>query len=194
MILLIDNYDSFTYNLVDYFGQLTDDVRIFRNDAISVAQIEALHPTGIVISPGPGTPNDSGISIEVVRQLGEHIPILGICLGHQCIGQVYGGEIVAGDQPVHGKVSPIKHNGDILFNGLPDPFPATRYHSLIVKRKTLPDELQILAETEDGTIMALKHKSYPVTGLQFHPESVLTTHGIQILKNWLDAIKKGVDK
>ncbi len=189
MILLIDNYDSFTYNLVDYFGQLTDDVRVFRNDAISVAQIEALHPTGIVISPGPGKPNDSGISTEVVRQLGDQIPILGICLGHQCIGQVYGGEIVVGDQPVHGKVSPIKHNGDTLFNGLPDPFPATRYHSLVVKRETLPDELQIIAETEDRTIMAIKHKTKPVTGLQFHPESVLTTHGMQILKNWLDTIK-----
>ncbi len=189
MILFIDNYDSFTYNLVNYFGQLTPHLRVYRNDRISVSEIEKMQPTGIVISPGPGTPDSAGISLEVVRRLGNRIPVLGICLGHQCIAQEYGAEVIRATDPVHGKVSLMQHFNDTLFSNIPQTFPATRYHSLIVNRRTLPTQLQVIAQTSDGVIMALRHRHYPVIGLQFHPESILTTHGMQILKNWFHGIQ-----
>lgn len=190
MLLFIDNYDSFTYNLVDYFGQLTEKLKVFRNDAITVQEIRALQPDGIVLSPGPGTPNDSGVCLDVVEHLAGEIPILGICLGHQTIGQVFGANVVRAPEPVHGKVSPIYHDGDLLFSGISSPFPATRYHSLIIDQKTLPNELQIIAYTEDGVIMAIRHSFLPVVGIQFHPESILTKDGLQMLKNWFKSIQK----
>lgn len=184
MLVMIDNYDSFTYNLVQYFGQLGADVRVFRNDAISVKAIEQMHPDQIVISPGPGDPNDAGISKEVIRSLGNQIPILGVCLGHQCIGEVFGGMVIRAPRLMHGKISTIHHNGDPLFAGLPNPFEATRYHSLIVA-EPLPDELMALAATAEGELMAIRHRLYPIFGVQFHPESILTQNGIQILANFL---------
>jgi anthranilate synthase/aminodeoxychorismate synthase-like glutamine amidotransferase len=186
MLLVIDNYDSFTYNLVQYFGELGSELRIFRNDEISVAGIEKLAPSRIVISPGPCTPKEAGISSEVILTFGTRIPVLGVCLGHQCIGDVFGGDVVRADRLMHGKTSPILHDGAGVFKNLPNPFEATRYHSLLVKRSTLPDCLQISAETAEGEIMGLRHKSLPIHGVQFHPESILTTHGKSLLQNFLE--------
>jgi anthranilate synthase/aminodeoxychorismate synthase-like glutamine amidotransferase len=185
MLLVIDNYDSFTYNLVQYFGELGADIKVVRNDALTVTQVRALAPERICISPGPCTPTEAGISCEVIKQLGASIPILGVCLGHQSIGQVYGGEVVRADRLMHGKTSPILHLGQSVFAGLPSPFTATRYHSLIVKRETLPDSLEITAWTEEGEIMGLRHKQHPVHGVQFHPESILTEGGKKLLGNFL---------
>ncbi len=185
MLLILDNYDSFTYNLVQYFGELGAEMKIFRNDALTVDEVKALAPERICISPGPCTPNEAGISLELIRELGPTTPILGVCLGHQSIGQVYGGDVVRADRLMHGKTSPIHHNGSSVFKGLPSPFEATRYHSLIVKRDTLPDCLEITAWTEEGEIMGLRHKEHPVHGVQFHPESILTEHGKQMLETFL---------
>ncbi|MDP4624444.1 MAG: aminodeoxychorismate/anthranilate synthase component II [Akkermansiaceae bacterium] len=185
MLLILDNYDSFTYNLVQYFGELGVEMQIHRNDALTVDQVKALAPEKICISPGPCTPNEAGISLELIRQLGPTTPILGVCLGHQSIGQVYGGDVVRADRLMHGKTSPIHHNGSSVFAGLPNPFEATRYHSLIVKRDTLPDCLEITAWTAEDEIMGLRHKEHPVHGVQFHPESILTEHGKQMLETFL---------
>lgn len=186
MILVIDNYDSFTYNLVQYFGELGAEILVKRNDEITIAEIESLVPEKICVSPGPCTPNEAGISCDVIRQFGGRLPILGVCLGHQSIGQVYGGDVVRADRLMHGKTSPILHTGENVFAGLPSPFEATRYHSLLVKRETLPDSLRVTAETAEGEIMGLAHKELPVYGVQFHPESILTTEGKRLLKNFLD--------
>ncbi len=185
MLLIIDNYDSFTYNLVQYFGELGIEMKIFRNDALTVADVKKLAPEKICISPGPCTPNEAGISLELIRELGPTTPILGVCLGHQSIGQIYGGDVVRADRLMHGKTSPIHHNGSSVFAGLPNPFEATRYHSLIVKRETLPDCLEITAWTAENEIMGLRHKEHPVHGVQFHPESILTENGKQILETFL---------
>ena len=185
MIVVIDNYDSFTYNLVQYFGEMHVNVRVFRNDAITVQEIETLAPDFIVISPGPGAPEEAGISKEVILQLGPRIPTLGICLGHQCLGEVYGGIVAGAPRLMHGKTSDIYHYGDELFSGLSSPFTATRYHSLIVNEGGLPDELEIIAFTRQGEIMGLRHREFPIYGLQFHPESILTEKGKTILKNFL---------
>ena len=186
MILVLDNYDSFTYNLVQYFGELGADLRVVRNDRISIAEIGHLAPERIVVSPGPCTPSEAGISSEVIKTFGERLPVLGVCLGHQCIGEVYGGEVVRADRLMHGKTSPIIHTGKGVFKDLPSPFEATRYHSLIVKRETLPDVLEVTAETAEGEIMGLQHRTLPVHGVQFHPESILTTEGKNILRNFLE--------
>lgn len=186
MLLILDNYDSFTYNLVQYFGELGADLRVVRNDRITVAEIESLAPARIIVSPGPCTPSEAGVSSEVIKTFGPRLPILGVCLGHQCIGEVYGGEVVRADRLMHGKTSPIIHHGQGVFKDLPSPFEATRYHSLIVKRDTLPDVLEITAETAEGEIMGLRHKTLPVHGVQFHPESILTTEGKRLLKNFLE--------
>ena len=183
MIAVIDNYDSFTYNLVQYLGELGAEVQVFRNDALSVEELEALQPSHIVISPGPGTPADAGISKEVIRRLGPQRPVLGVCLGHQCIGEVFGGKVVRAPRLMHGKTSPVFHTGSRLFAGVPSPFNATRYHSLIVI--DLPDCLQATASTSEGELMGLQHSAYPVYGVQFHPESILTEAGMQILQNFL---------
>ena len=185
MILVIDNYDSFTYNLVQYFGELGTELIVRRNDKIGLDEIEKLQPERVCISPGPGTPLDAGISNELIRQFGPRIPILGVCLGHQCIGHVFGGEIVRASRLMHGKTSPILHEGDGVFHGLPTPFEATRYHSLIVRRETFPAELEILAETSDGEIMGLRHRQFPIHGVQFHPESIMTGEGKALLANFL---------
>jgi anthranilate synthase/aminodeoxychorismate synthase-like glutamine amidotransferase len=186
MLLIIDNYDSFTYNLVQYFGELGAEMKIIRNDAMDLAQIKALNPTRICVSPGPCTPNEAGVSCAVIEALGSTTPILGVCLGHQSIGQVYGGDVVRAERLMHGKTSPIHHKSTSVFRGLSNPFEATRYHSLIVKRETLPDCLDITAWTEEGEIMGLAHKEYPVHGVQFHPESILTQEGKQLLQNFLE--------
>ena len=185
MLLVIDNYDSFTYNLVQYFGELGSEMKVVRNDAMSIDEIRELAPEKICISPGPCTPNEAGISCDVIREFGETTPILGVCLGHQSIGQVFGGEVVRADKLMHGKTSPVLHTGKSVFAGLASPFTATRYHSLIVKRDTLPDCLEITAETENGTIMGLMHKEFPIHGVQFHPESILTEDGMKMLENFL---------
>jgi 3-deoxy-7-phosphoheptulonate synthase len=185
MIVIIDNYDSFTYNLAQYFGELGAEVQVFRNNAVTPDEVESLRPSHIVISPGPGDPSDAGISRDVIRQLGPQIPTLGVCLGHQCIGEVYGGRVVRAPRLMHGKTSPIQHNGDPLFKGIPEPFEATRYHSLIVEKESFPDVLKVTATTAEGEIMALRHKEYPIIGVQFHPESVLTPYGKLILKNFI---------
>jgi para-aminobenzoate synthetase component 2 len=186
MIVLIDNYDSFTYNLVQYFGEMEKDIRVFRNDAIDVGGVRALKPDHIVISPGPCTPYEAGISMDVIRELGPEIPTLGVCLGHQAIGAVFGGDVVRADRIMHGKISEMRHNGHPFFEGVPSPFKATRYHSLIIKRDTCPDCLEITAETADmGEIMAVAHRQFPVYGVQFHPESILTEHGKTMLRNFL---------
>ena len=189
-VLMIDNYDSFTYNIVQYLQSLGAQVQVVRNDALSVAQIAALAPERIVISPGPGNPDQAGVSLQVIEQLGPHIPILGVCLGHQSIGQVYGGHVIRAGQIMHGKTSPIRHNGQGVFAGLPDGYLATRYHSLVVDKARLPEALEVTAWTEnaDGSIeevMGLRHREYPVEGVQFHPESILTDHGHTLLKNFL---------
>lgn len=186
MILVIDNYDSFTYNLVQYLGELGEQVEVRRNDEIGLDGIEALKPDHILISPGPCTPNEAGISLALIERFKGKIPILGVCLGHQSIGQVFGGEVIRAERLMHGKTSPILHDGKTLFKGLPSPFTATRYHSLIVKRETLPDCLEISAETAEGEIMGLRHKQYPVEGVQFHPESIITDHGLTILRNFIN--------
>lgn len=185
MILIIDNYDSFTYNLVQYFGELNADPVVYRNDQITLEKIAELKPERIVISPGPKTPAEAGISNDVIREWGPKIPLLGVCLGHQCLAHVFGGEVVRAERLMHGKISPILHDGKGVFHGLPNPFDATRYHSLIVKRETLPSCLIITAETAEKEIMGLKHETYPVYGVQFHPESILTSQGKDILRNFL---------
>lgn len=186
MIVVIDNYDSFTYNIVQELGELGAELSVYRNDQISVAELEALSPSHIVISPGPGFPRDSGVSCDVIRELGPKIPLLGVCLGHQCIGEVYGGVVTHAPQLMHGKTSMIYHKQDPLFTGIPNPFEATRYHSLIVKEETLPKELMVTAFTESGEIMGLRHKHYPIVGVQFHPESILTRFGMRMLENFLE--------
>jgi anthranilate synthase/aminodeoxychorismate synthase-like glutamine amidotransferase len=185
MILVIDNYDSFTYNLVQYFGELGAEMVIKRNDEITLDEIRALHPERIVISPGPCTPNEAGISCDVIRTFGESTPILGVCLGHQCMGQVFGGEVVRAGRLMHGKTSPILHHGQGVFAGLPNPFEATRYHSLLVRRETFPAALEITAETAEKEIMGLRHRTFPLHGVQFHPESILTLEGKRLLQNFL---------
>ena len=184
MILLIDNYDSFTYNLVQILEQLDQEVKVFRNDRIDIQSIEALHPSAIVVSPGPGTPANSGISIEAIDHLGPTIPILGVCLGHQAIATSYGAEVVGADRIMHGKTSMIFHDGRSIFKDLTNPFEAVRYHSLIVHKDTLPASLEVSAWTADGEIMGLRHREYPVEGVQFHPESILTKTGMTILQNF----------
>jgi anthranilate synthase/aminodeoxychorismate synthase-like glutamine amidotransferase len=185
MILLIDNYDSFVFNLARYFERLGHEAHVVRNDAVSIAEVQALAPQAIVISPGPCTPNEAGCSLEVVRRLGDAIPILGICLGHQAIAAAYGGQIVRAAEPMHGRTSPIMHAGRSVFAGLPSPLVACRYHSLVVERSALPEVLEVTAWTADGTIMALAHRAMPVVGLQFHPESVLTDGGYDLLAAFL---------
>ncbi len=189
MILMIDNYDSFTYNLVQYLGELGEDLDVYRNDKLTISGIGRMKPDHIVISPGPGQPKDAGISEDIIREFSGKIPILGVCLGHQAIGEVYGGEIVRAENLMHGKTSLIYHNGKTIFNGIPNPFEATRYHSLLVKRRTFPECLEIIAETKEKEIMGLKHKKFPVWGVQFHPESILTTEGKNILANFLKVTK-----
>ncbi len=191
MILVIDNYDSFTYNLVQYLGELGAEVEVFRNDAIDIAGIERLAPAGILISPGPGTPDGAGISLEVVRKLGGKLPLLGVCLGHQAIGQAFGGAVVRAPRLMHGRTSPIEHDGGGLFRGLPSPFRATRYHSLIVDRGSLSPELEISAWTAEGEVMGLRHRSLAIEGVQFHPESFLTEHGHAMLRNFLELLPGG---
>jgi anthranilate synthase/aminodeoxychorismate synthase-like glutamine amidotransferase len=190
MLLLIDNYDSFTYNLFQYLGELGQEVRVVRNDKISLADIEKMHPGYIVISPGPSTPLQAGISNDVIRHFGQRVPVLGVCLGHQCIGYSYGGKVNQAPQIMHGKSSFINHTGEGVFSGLPNPFAAIRYHSLAVERQGLPECLKITAWTEDGTIMGLQHRTHPVEGVQFHPESFMTQGGKKILKNFLNGYKK----
>jgi para-aminobenzoate synthetase component II len=191
MILVIDNYDSFTYNLVQYLGELGEEIVVHRNDEIDLDGIAKLAPDHILISPGPCTPNEAGVSLALLERFKGEIPIFGVCLGHQAIGQAFGGDVIRADQLMHGKTSEITHDGRTIFEGLPSPFTATRYHSLIVKRDTLPDCLEISAETEDGLIMGLRHKEYVVEGVQFHPESIMTDYGLQILRNFLSR-KTGV--
>ncbi|MHB1175746.1 MAG: anthranilate synthase component II [Sulfuriferula sp.] len=185
MLLMIDNYDSFTYNLVQYFGELGEDVRVYRNDEIDLAAIAALQPGHIVISPGPCTPNEAGISVPLIKAFAGKIPLLGVCLGHQSIGQAFGGKIVHAQQLMHGKTSMIHHHNAGVFQGLSNPFRATRYHSLVIERASLPDCLEITAWTEDGEIMGIRHKTLPIEGVQFHPESILTEYGHEMLANFL---------
>lgn len=191
MLLMIDNYDSFTYNLVQYFGELGADIRVYRNDEISIADIEKLAPKQIVISPGPCTPKEAGISVETIRHFAGRIPLLGVCLGHQSIGEAFGGRIIRAKRVMHGKISAIHHRGQGVFRDLPDPFNATRYHSLVIEQETLPDCLEVTAWTQnpDGSIeeiMGVRHRTLPIEGVQFHPESILTEHGHQLLKNFLE--------
>jgi anthranilate synthase component 2 len=190
MILMIDNYDSFTWNLVQYLGELGEEVRVIRNDEMTLDALRRLAPTAIVISPGPGTPNEAGLSLQIIEKLGGSVPILGVCLGHQSIGQAFGGKVVRAKEIMHGKTSMIHHDGKGVFRGVPNPFEATRYHSLVVEQSTLPDDLEVSAWTlrEDGSIdeiMGLRHRSLPIEGVQFHPESILTQHGHDLLKNFL---------
>ncbi len=185
MLLMIDNYDSFTYNLVQYFSELGEEVVVYRNDEITLDKISQLHPERIVISPGPCTPNEAGVSLSVIKQFSQNIPVLGVCLGHQSIGQAFGGRIIHAKQLMHGKTSPIFHHDSGVFRGLPNPFIATRYHSLVIERSTLPDCLEITAWTEDDEIMGIRHKTLAIEGIQFHPESILSEHGHQMLENFL---------
>jgi anthranilate synthase/aminodeoxychorismate synthase-like glutamine amidotransferase len=189
MILVIDNYDSFTYNLVQYLGELGADVQVVRNDAASIESIDSLHPDRIVISPGPGRPEQAGITMDAIRHFGSTVPILGVCLGHQAIGQAFGGVIVRAARLMHGKTSPIVHAGEGVFAGLPSPFEATRYHSLLVERASLPPCLAITAWTAEGEIMGLRHRTLDVEGVQFHPESILTVEGKSLLRNWVDRLR-----
>ena len=186
MLLMIDNYDSFTWNLVQYLGELGADVHVHRNDAITLSEIAAWEPTHIVISPGPCTPNEAGISVPVVREFAGKIPILGVCLGHQAIGQAFGGRIVRAQRVMHGKLSPVTHDGEGAFSGLPSPLTATRYHSLSIERASLPDELAVTATADDGEIMGVRHRRFAVEGVQFHPEAFLTEHGHALLRNFLE--------
>jgi anthranilate synthase/aminodeoxychorismate synthase-like glutamine amidotransferase len=185
MILVLDNYDSFTYNLVQYLGEMGAEMVIFRNDQITLSEIEAMQPEKIVISPGPCTPKEAGISIDLIRKFGAQIPILGVCLGHQAIGEAFGGEVIRAPRLMHGKTSMIEHDGRAIYHQLPNPFEATRYHSLIIRRESMPDDLLITAWTQEGEIMGVRHKSFPVEGVQFHPESILTQAGKDLLKNFL---------
>ena len=185
MLVMIDNYDSFTYNLVQYFGELGEVIKVYRNDQVTVDELETMAPEKIVISPGPCSPNEAGISNEVIRRFGGKVPLLGVCLGHQCIGHVFGGDVVRAPRLMHGKTSMIKHDGKGLYQGLPNPFRATRYHSLIIKRETLPSCLEITAETDQGEIMGVRHTQYRIEGVQFHPESILTECGRDLLRNFL---------
>ena len=184
MILVIDNYDSFTYNIVQFLGEMGADIQVVRNDQVTLDEIRELNPSHILISPGPGTPDDGGVSLDVIRELGATTPILGVCLGHQCIGQAYGGVVHRAGRLMHGKTSQIYHKDDVIFEGVPSPFEATRYHSLIVEESTLPESLMVTAFTDAGEIMGLRHKEYPVFGVQFHPESILTTYGPRILQQF----------
>ena len=186
MLLMIDNYDSFTYNLVQYFAELGADVLVYRNDEITVEQIEKLNPQHLVVSPGPCTPNEAGISVAAIKHFAGKVPLLGVCLGHQSIGQAFGGRIIHAKTLMHGKTSQIRHNGNSVFTGLPSPFTATRYHSLVIERETLPDCLEVTAWTDDGEIMGVRHKILPVHGVQFHPESILTEYGHDMLRNFLE--------
>jgi anthranilate synthase component 2 len=186
MLLMIDNYDSFTYNLVQYLGELGEDVAVYRNDEITLEDISAMRPERIVVSPGPCTPNEAGVSVPLIRRFAGEIPILGVCLGHQSIGQAYGGNIVHARKVMHGKTSAIEHESHGVFRGLPQPFQATRYHSLVIERDSLPECLEVTAWTDDGEIMGVKHKTQAVEGVQFHPESILTEHGHRLLRNFLE--------
>lgn len=186
MLLMIDNYDSFTYNLVQYFGELGEEVRVFRNDKVTVQEIEALRPRRIVVSPGPCTPKEAGVSVGVISHFSGHLPLLGVCLGHQSLAVAFGGEVIHADRLMHGKTSMIHHDGKTMFKGLPNPFEATRYHSLIVNRSTLPECFEITAETAEGEIMGLRHTTLGVEGVQFHPESILTVAGKDLLRNFLN--------
>jgi anthranilate synthase component 2 len=199
LIIVIDNYDSFTYNLVQYLGELAvefpvaAEIQVYRNDQISLEQIRQLQPAGVVISPGPGRPEDAGISLDVIKHLGANLPILGVCLGHQSIGQVFGSQVVSAPELMHGKTSLVSHTGVGVFQGLENPLTATRYHSLVIERQTCPDVLEITAWVEDGTIMGVRHRNYPhIEGVQFHPESVLTTSGKQLLRNFLKHLPSSV--
>jgi anthranilate synthase/aminodeoxychorismate synthase-like glutamine amidotransferase len=190
-LVLVDNYDSFTWNLVQYLGELGADVRVFRNDAIDVAGIRKLRPRGLVISPGPCTPDEAGVSLTAIRELAGTMPILGVCLGHQAIGQAFGGKVIRNERIVHGKSSPVHHRGDGIYAGLPSPFEAGRYHSLVVERSTLPRALAVTSWTRQGEVMGLRHRRLDVEGVQFHPESVLTGHGKALLGNWLARVRAG---
>jgi len=185
MLLMIDNYDSFTYNLVQYLGELGQDMKVYRNNKITIAEIEKMKPDRIVISPGPCTPKEAGVSIDVIRHFAGRIPILGVCLGHQSIGDAFGGDVIRAPYLMHGKTSMIHHDGKTIFAGLPNPFTATRYHSLIIKRETMPPALEVSAWTEDGVVMGVRHRQFKVEGVQFHPESILTTVGKDLLRNFL---------
>ena len=185
MLVMIDNYDSFTYNLVQYLGELGQVIKVFRNDQVTVDEVEAISPKRIVISPGPCTPLEAGVSNEIIRRFAGRVPLLGVCLGHQCIGHVFGGEIVRAPRLMHGKTSMIRHDGKTIYQGLPNPFEATRYHSLIVRRETMPGCLEVTAETDQGEIMGVRHREHPVEGVQFHPESILTQAGKDLLRNFL---------
>ncbi|RKQ83493.1 anthranilate synthase component II [Brockia lithotrophica] len=187
MVLVIDNYDSFTYNLVQYFGALGAEVRVFRNDAITLEEAEHLAPRYLVISPGPGTPNEAGVSLAMIRHFAGKVPILGVCLGHQAVAQAFGGRVVRAQRPMHGKTSEIAHDGKTLYKGLPSPFVAMRYHSLIVEEESLPDVFEVSARTTEGELMGLRHRRLPIEGVQFHPESILTDGGVDLLRNFLDA-------
>jgi anthranilate synthase/aminodeoxychorismate synthase-like glutamine amidotransferase len=196
MLLLIDNYDSFTYNLYQYLAELGAEPLVRRNDEITVAEAKALHPSDLVLSPGPCTPSEAGVCVALIQELGPRVPTLGVCLGHQCIGAAFGGVVTRAPEPVHGKVSQINHCGMGVFRGLPSPFAATRYHSLIVERATLPSVLEVTAETDDGLVMGLRHRTYPIYGVQFHPESILTREGKRLLANFLgtgDAMAESVE-
>lgn len=186
MLLVIDNYDSFTYNLVQYLGELGEDMKVYRNDKITLREIEALNPQRVVISPGPCTPREAGISVDLIKHFAGRIPILGVCLGHQAIGYAFGGEIIHAKKLMHGKTSMIHHDGKTIYKKLPNPFEATRYHSLVIERESIPDELEISAETDDGEIMGVRHKEYIIEGVQFHPESILTKAGKDLLRNFLE--------
>ena len=186
MVLVIDNYDSFTYNLVQYLGELKADVQVHRNDQITVEQIHALKPDRLLVSPGPCSPKEAGLSNEIIREFGQKIPLFGVCLGHQCIGYTFGAKVVVNYRMMHGKTSMIKHDGEDLFEGMPNPFAATRYHSLVIQRDTLPDCIEVTAETDEGEVMGIRHKEFPIWGVQFHPESILTESGRTIMKNFLN--------
>ncbi|ABC77703.1 anthranilate synthase component II [Syntrophus aciditrophicus] len=188
MILMIDNYDSFTFNLVQYLKQMGEDVRVYRNDEISLDEIEAMKPAAIFLSPGPCSPREAGITVDVIRAFYRKIPLMGVCLGHQSIGYAFGAEVVRADRLMHGKTSQVDHDGKTIFKGLPKPFTAGRYHSLIIKRDSLPDCFEVTAETEDGEIMGIRHRNFPVEGIQFHPESILTPNGKRILRNFLNML------
>ncbi len=191
MILVIDNYDSFTYNLVQYLGELYEPIVVHRNDQVTVDEVEALKPRGVVVSPGPCTPKEAGISVAVVKRMGSRVPLLGVCLGHQSIGAAFGGRIVRAPYLMHGKVSQIEHDGKGVFAGLPNPFVATRYHSLVIEPESCPGVLEVTARTADGVIMGVRHREYPIEGLQFHPESILTDVGKDLLRNFVGMVKGG---
>jgi para-aminobenzoate synthetase component 2 len=190
MIVMIDNYDSFTYNLVQYLGELGEELRVFRNDKITIQELEELQPEFIMVSPGPCTPDEAGVSLEVIRHFAGKIPLFGVCLGHQALAQVFGGKVIRADRLMHGKTSPVLHDGKTVFEGIPSPYQATRYHSLIVEKESLPDCLEISAWTEEGEIMGLRHKELAVEGVQFHPESIITDYGKKLLQNFIQTYSK----